>query len=119
VGYGVLGRGGVGLLGVVLAVMGAICHLLWLPFEDKSAFITPNHTLPTTHPHQTHHPTPPPITRCKDATSIKAVQEVFEMHKAEGILGVVDTIGEFAYKPMVRQSFGAVSTMGLKGAERG
>ncbi|GBF94967.1 hypothetical protein Rsub_07468 [Raphidocelis subcapitata] len=39
-------------------------------------------------------------TMCKDACDMKACQEVFDMHKGEGILGVVDTIGEFSYKPM-------------------
>jgi hypothetical protein len=29
------------------------------------------------------------------------------MHKAEGILGVVDTIGEFSHKPMVSEKFTA------------
>ncbi|KAI8471112.1 MAG: hypothetical protein J3K34DRAFT_418097 [Monoraphidium minutum] len=39
-------------------------------------------------------------TMCKDASDMKQCQEVFDMHKSEGILGVVDTIGEFSYKPM-------------------
>ncbi|KIY95915.1 hypothetical protein MNEG_12048 [Monoraphidium neglectum] len=39
-------------------------------------------------------------TMCKDACNFKQCQEVFDMHKQEGILGVVDTIGDFAYKPM-------------------
>lgn len=39
-------------------------------------------------------------TMCKDANDFKQCQEVFDMHKQEGILGVVDTIGEFSYKPL-------------------
>eukprot|EP00879_Flechtneria_rotunda_P003468 GHRR01003697.1.p1 GENE.GHRR01003697.1~~GHRR01003697.1.p1 ORF type:complete len:270 (+),score=99.72 GHRR01003697.1:443-1252(+) len=47
-------------------------------------------------------------TMTKDAKDIKQVQEVFDMHKEEGILSVVNLIGDYQYVPLTDMEEGDI-----------